>query len=65
MMKVHSSRLIEALANDRNKSCSQLVSMIRGRRAAQEPLIIDGPFAESKESCSHVIILARRMSTTG
>jgi len=59
-MKVQSSRLLEALASDPHRSGAQLVPFIRSKRVPQEMLVIDGPFTESKESCSHVALLARR-----
>jgi hypothetical protein len=57
MAKVHASQLFKAIHD--TPTGTRLVTFRRVRRFVQEPLVIDGPFAESKESCSHVVLLTR------
>lgn len=60
-MKVQSMLLLKALEDDQFKNNRvRVVPISRARSSYREPLVLDGPFAESKEGCSHVAILARR-----
>jgi hypothetical protein len=35
------------------------VRLTRTKSIAHQPLVLDGPFTESKEGCAHVAIIAR------
>ena len=59
-MKVQSFRRFETLEGELSKAEAQVIPLFASKRRGRESLIIDGPFAETKESCSHVAILARR-----
>jgi hypothetical protein len=70
MMKVHSYELlrsIEAAAKvDTNPRVTTLCRLPSRDAARSRPdpftlVVTDGPFAESKESCLHVAIIAQRM----
>ena len=63
-MKVQSTALLNALEERRRTTSPRLVSIAHSRSISRDALVIDGPFAESKEICSHVAILARRRRET-
>jgi hypothetical protein len=58
-MKVQSLRVLESLEEDSCRRTSQVVSLFGSKRRADKVIILDGPFAETKEYCSHVALLAR------
>jgi hypothetical protein len=64
MMKVQSFRIFETLDEALHNTPARVVPMFRSKRRSHRSLIIDGPFAETKESCSHVAILAHRRTKT-
>jgi hypothetical protein len=63
MKKVHSSVLARLI--DDVSLPTPLRSVIRASTNTGnfERFVVDGPFAESKESCAHVAILARMAAT--
>jgi hypothetical protein len=61
MMKVHSILLARAVEDTDTGSNVQPLVRRRIKEQARQLIVIDGPFTESKESCPHVAILARRM----
>ncbi|HVF16729.1 MAG TPA: hypothetical protein VNA21_07445 [Steroidobacteraceae bacterium] len=58
-MKVHLLQLSKVIDKDPKQRGGQVVQFTRAKLIAQVPIITDGPFTESKESCSHVAILSR------
>jgi hypothetical protein len=60
-VKVQSFQVFEMLDEVEHEAGSRVVPMFARRSRAREPLVIDGPFAETKESCSHVALLAKRI----
>lgn len=56
-MKVQSLRVLESLDED---SCSSRVAPLFGSKyRADKVIILDGPFAETKEGYAHVALVAR------
>ena len=55
-MKVHFSKVIDT---DPKRLSGQVVQFTRAKLIGQDPIVTDGPFTESKESCSHVAIISR------
>jgi hypothetical protein len=64
-MKVHSVLLSKAVENNESYGNVQLLARARMKKQARDLVVLDGPFTESKESCPHVAILARRMRDVG
>ena len=69
-MKVHSAELLRSIEDVAtvpvNSRVTALYRLPSGRPARSKPdpftfVVTDGPFAESKESCLHVAIIAQRM----
>ena len=60
-MKVHSSRLSQAIENSEPRRHLLPFKRVARAREGHEEMVIDGPFAESKETCLHVTLLAHRM----
>jgi hypothetical protein len=63
-VKVQSFQVFEMLDECEYEAGSRLVPMFARRSRAREPLVIDGPFAETKESCSYVALLAQRIRSS-
>jgi hypothetical protein len=64
MMKVHSSALALAVETIGEAVEVPRVRALHPARSKPRPftfVVTDGPFAESKESCLHVAIIAQRM----
>ena len=59
MMKVQLMQLSKVIDAGPKERGGQVIQFTRMRRTAQAPFVTDGPFTESKESCSHVAILSR------
>jgi hypothetical protein len=59
MMKVQLRQLQEIIDADSKRRTGKVVPFTRTHSITQQPLVIDGPFTESKESCAHVAIIAR------
>jgi hypothetical protein len=59
MMKVQLLQLSKVIDVSPKERGGQVLQFTRMKRRAQEPIVTDGPFTESKESCSHVAILSR------
>lgn len=58
-MKVQSLPVLEFLDEDSCRRSPQVVSLFASKHRADKVIILDGPFAETKEYCSHVALLAR------
>jgi hypothetical protein len=61
MMKVQLlqlSKVIDVGPKERGGQVIQFTRM-KLRAQAQAPIVTDGPFTESKESCAHVALLSR------
>jgi hypothetical protein len=60
-MKVHSFRLSQAIGHSEPRRYLLPFKRVSRAREGHEEMVIDGPFAESKETCLHVTLLAHRM----
>jgi hypothetical protein len=61
MMKVQLLQLSKVIDTSPMQRGGQVIQFTRMKpiAQAQAPIVTDGPFTESKESCSHVAILSR------
>ena len=59
MMKVQLRHLREIIEADSKQPTGNVVRLTRTKSIAHQPLVLDGPFTESKEGCAHVAIIAR------
>lgn len=58
-MKVQSLRVLESLDEDCCRRSQRVGPLFGSKHRADEVIILDGPFAETKECYAHVAPLAR------